>query len=108
MEKFEIPYRELADLIDIERNTSSNGGKQGHELSSSDEEQGQQNKPSETVTDNLELTPDLEMLGERGAEISDLRGEAASEFVETKDLEVTDDLVEDTSSDEERCTVEPR
>lgn len=41
------------------------------------------------------------MLSERGAEVGDLRGEAASELVKTKDLEVADDLVDETSDDEE-------
>lgn len=51
---------------------------------------------------------DLQMLSERGTKVSNLGGEAASEFIETKDLEVADDLVDETSDDEERCTVEPR
>lgn len=101
-------YRELANFVDIKGNTSSDGSQQCHELSGSDEKQWQKNESSEPVTDNLQFTTDFEMLGEYGTEIFDLRGEAACEFIKTEDLEVADVLVEDTSNDEEWCTVEPR
>ena len=48
------------------------------------------------------------MLGESYADVSDLRGEAACEVVETEGLEMACDLVEDADGDEDGVTVKPR
>lgn len=74
-------YRELANFVDMKGNTSSYGGKQRHELSGSDKKQRQYYEPPETVANNLQFTMDLQMFSERGAKVSDLRGEAASELL---------------------------
>ena len=60
------------------------------------------------MTNDPQVTTDLLMLGESYANVSDLRGEAACEVIETKSLEMTRDLVEDADGDEDGVTVEPR
>lgn len=41
------------------------------------------------------------MFSECGIKVSNFGGEVVSEFIETKDLEVVDDLVDEISDDEE-------
>ena len=60
------------------------------------------------MTNNPEITTDLLMLGESCANVSDLRGEAACEVVETESLEMACDLVEDADGDEDGVAVQPR